>query len=306
MKFWVKIYIIFYNVLLAKYKIHVTSNLAQVIYKKILRVARKKGDDWIYKIKNESISSTSFNDNNNNIFTHNLVENSGAFSFGGLNNLKDFKKVSDTTSAIKPFSKHHILDDSLNHELIELKLSKDLDDTEQNEPLTVDNLVKESLNNPQNVENSQNSNDFSAIYRNASFKQTDYISRSNVNIIQPHPYPEKFREQSPPTRDYNIKLASDPVSPKKSLKAYDEIGFRKYYRDQRNFDTMNDRSPSLNFINDNKMRPSESPNHFISHSFNNLRSHSIHDEKLSINLNSKNLKKNSRVRFVERLKFKFK
>ena len=275
------------------------------MYKKILRIARKKGDDWMSKIKNESMLFSSSNKNNNdNIFTRNLLENSGTFSFGGENTVKDHNKLPNNISATKPFSKHHILDDSLNHELYEQKRSKGADDREQNEPLTVDSLLKESYKNPGYFQNSEGSTDFSAIYRNPSFKQKDYISRSNINIVEPHPYPERIRYQFPPTRDSKLKLISSLASSKKSLKSSEKKDFRKHYKNPKHFDSINDRSISSNFIDHNKIILSGSPDRFGTHSFDKWRSQSTDDEgyiykKKSINSNMKKLKMNAGVRLIK-------
>ena len=237
------------------------------MYKKILRIARKKGDDWMSKIKNESmLFSSSKKNNNNDIFARNHLENSGTFSFGGDNNFHDYNKLPNNTFATKPFSKHHILDDSLNHEFDELKRSKGTEDREQNEPLTVDSLVKETFKNSRNFQNSQDSTDFSTVYRNPSFKPKKYISRSNVNIVEPHP--ESIRYRSPPTKDSNLKFFSSLASSKKSLKSSEKKDFRKHNKNQKHFDSINDRSPS-----------------------------STHNKIVSSNL--KKLKKNPGVRFIK-------
>ena len=274
------------------------------MYKKILRIARKKGDDWMSKIKNESmLFSTSSNKNNNNdIFARHHLENSGTFSFGGDNNFQDYNKLPNNTFATKPFSKQHILDDSLNHELDEPKRSKGTEDREQNEPLTIDSLVKETFKNSRNFQNSQGSTDFSTVYRNPSFKQKEYISKSNVNIVEPHPESIRYRSPTTKTKDYNLKFVSNLASSKKSLKSSEKKDFRKPHKNPKNFDSINDRSPSSNH---NKIVSSYgSPNRFVTHSFDKWKSQSIDNEgytynKKSMNSNLKKLKKNPGVRFIK-------
>lgn len=205
---------------LDKNKISSTSAIAQTVYKTLLRAARKKGGDWLQRIKGDSL----FQSKDSNVFKNNLVQNT-MFSFANENDPSvanksiSFKQTQELTELSD--------DDEPVPERDSIPLRHSMEFTQSGASLSMEQLEKSPIK-PAETEANNWSIDLGQVYKNPHFKQERVLRP--LDEFKPLDFQSfKYRDQSPPIREADSAQYSTRESQKDGKK--DELSMNKYLRD---------------------------------------------------------------------------